>query len=590
MTDRLIIWQFWENAPGSTMPDYLALCREIVVRNCPRCDVRLVTPDNIGMFAPDFPKDIVLRLPGSNTPAIALKADYLRACLLYHHGGLWLDLDCIVHQDLDAIVRERLARAEFVCIEKTVEQEPYVPNNFIASRPGGSIIGEYLRKIEEKLATSRDHVFSWAEIGQKLLTPIVFAHREKASFLPEAAIHPVHYKDHEIFERPSVLVAGSVAGRYRADDDASEPGAPGSGGATVPVVTMLYNNLFSDRLKGLPRDFLLVEPTFLGELFRRELGTYAAGDPPGAAAPADGASRAFDMGDIVVVFTTVHRPQSCEALLRSVRAHWPDVAITFAAQHDATDAEAETYTALARTYGARVIFVGADAGLSRARNELVAATSEPVIFLMDDDFVVTGQTNLAKALAIFNADPDLFVLGGAFDNFDYGADGEVTGRRYSAFDYDILPFPSLGDGIKVMMPKAYVDVDRRFVDPVHYYQPADSVNNFCLMDRRLFHEHGIRWSDEIRIMGEHEDFYFAVKARSVAIGIAHTNALIVQHHRRTNADFAPMRNRMDGFVAMMRKWKLDRIIFPGKRIDSIDHGGTVSRTWNPAWRSQRSDD
>lgn len=85
-----VIWVFWEYPDSSPPNAMVRLDLETWRRALPGWTLRLVNDSNIGEFVPDLP-DEYYRLPYTQ-----VKSDVLRAAVLYHHGGLYLDTDFVV--------------------------------------------------------------------------------------------------------------------------------------------------------------------------------------------------------------------------------------------------------------------------------------------------------------------------------------------------------------------------------------------------------------------------------------------------------------------------------------------------------------
>lgn len=94
------IWMYWENRKGTQKPKYLNLCYKTVLKNCSQnFNIYLLNENTIYNFLPKLRKDIFEKL---NIPQ---KTDYIRLKLLYKYGGIWLDSDIIVLNDLSSIVK-----------------------------------------------------------------------------------------------------------------------------------------------------------------------------------------------------------------------------------------------------------------------------------------------------------------------------------------------------------------------------------------------------------------------------------------------------------------------------------------------------
>ncbi|CAE7247697.1 unnamed protein product [Symbiodinium pilosum] len=92
------IFTFWDYKSGP--PLSVALNVEGWRRHAhPRCgDPVLISDDNVLTYIPDMPEEY-FRMPYSQA-----KADLVRYAVLYHHGGIYMDTDILVVQDLDAVV------------------------------------------------------------------------------------------------------------------------------------------------------------------------------------------------------------------------------------------------------------------------------------------------------------------------------------------------------------------------------------------------------------------------------------------------------------------------------------------------------
>ena len=97
-----IVWQYWENS--DTYPNsipYIDLCHETV--DLHQTDgkgykVIRLNDKNYHEYIDDI-NPFIFNLKESENQ-LAQKADYIRAKLLYKHGGIWLDSDAIVFRDL----------------------------------------------------------------------------------------------------------------------------------------------------------------------------------------------------------------------------------------------------------------------------------------------------------------------------------------------------------------------------------------------------------------------------------------------------------------------------------------------------------
>ena len=195
------IWQYWETR--GEKPAFVGGLHELARRNS-GCEVVLVTPQNLGEYLPVIPKDFFRIEP------VAHKADMIRAMLLARYGGMWLDSDAIVLQDLSHLFG-LLEDYDFVAFNNQgllENNRPWVRVNCLISRPQGRIAQEWVRQQHAKFPKV---AYNWEEIGTELLHPICLKNRSRVKILPFEKICPIPFNKVEDF------VSGSDE-RILADD------------------------------------------------------------------------------------------------------------------------------------------------------------------------------------------------------------------------------------------------------------------------------------------------------------------------------------------------------------------------------------
>lgn len=127
------MWVYWELVNGATKPpDYIQLCLYIIKKNGSRYfNVVLLDEQNIFTYLPDLRKDI-------NTLPIALKTDYIRVKLLYEYGGLWIDADTILMNNLKDIYQKLNSGVDFISFGCT---GGVCKNNEGYGRPSNGVMG-----------------------------------------------------------------------------------------------------------------------------------------------------------------------------------------------------------------------------------------------------------------------------------------------------------------------------------------------------------------------------------------------------------------------------------------------------------------
>ncbi|MGH7963448.1 MAG: glycosyltransferase [Candidatus Binatia bacterium] len=174
-----ITWLFWEGP----LPGYIALCIQTIARHTQR----LIVLDRAGfdeLFTTDRDIDI-------DRLALNHQSDFVRAYLLAHHGGMYVDADCIAMKDLSCVLN-LAARHEFVGYREPLG---YMSCNFMASKPGGSVILSHYEQMTAKLRTGQR--LEWLDLASVPMDHAVTAHRDKAFLLPTNAVMPLSWTDSE---------------------------------------------------------------------------------------------------------------------------------------------------------------------------------------------------------------------------------------------------------------------------------------------------------------------------------------------------------------------------------------------------------
>ena len=246
------IWLYWETPIGRTEPEYIKLCREIIIKKCKNFKVNLVTPDNLKDFLPDLRFDInkIYREERCGLENnIPIKTAYLRTKLLKEYGGLWLDSDIILLDSLDFIL-EGLQKHELIAVHKKSGGHSYFSNGFLASIKGGKIISKYLEEQEKRL--NKSYALNWGEIGARMLTPVARSFSEDSYYLiEEKLVHPIPYQDYKVFFKEGVNMEKFVNNNTYA--------------------FMLFNNLFPKDFKCWTKEEISSSDLLISKIFNKAL-------------------------------------------------------------------------------------------------------------------------------------------------------------------------------------------------------------------------------------------------------------------------------------------------------------------------------
>lgn len=187
----MTIYQYWETR--GTKPAYIDGLREIAAKNG-RVPLTLVTLENLSTHLPDMPAAV------RDIGELAHKADMIRAMLVHRHGGMWLDSDAVVLKPLDRLFAY-LDDYDFVAFRSSERWRWWrakVRVNCFLSRPGGRVVGEWMRRQHAKLPRT---TFEWNEIGSDVLHAVCMENRSIVKFLPFEQICPVTWDNVDAFSR-----------------------------------------------------------------------------------------------------------------------------------------------------------------------------------------------------------------------------------------------------------------------------------------------------------------------------------------------------------------------------------------------------
>lgn len=276
------------------------------------------------------------------------------------------------------------------------------------------------------------------------------------------------------------------------------------------------------------------------------------------------------MSDIAVLIKTLGREDALLHCLRSVRDRLADQGIAFriylADDGSVTDRKRREYGRL-RDEGHVVLEFDRPVGASRARNELLDRTeAEPWILRMDDDFELTGETDLAAMRSVLEQVPELGAVADLERQVGHGK-GVFSGQISDAQGF----FERHGDLlVRRMLPPGAFEYER--AGPLRYAR-CDFTRNLLLLRREVFET--VRWEERLPFAGEHEDFL--LQLHEAGWELAFTPDSIHRHREDlaargwTDRESERVRKRADAMEVYRDKWGI---------ADK-----TVRRTWTRTLRA-----
>lgn len=167
---------------GGEKPPFIQLCDESIQYYCDQTPVRRIhlTPENLSEYLELPPKWHSMKNP-------AQKSDILRASLLYHYGGIWLDSDVVAVEPMDKLI-ECLNLTEFFCFRLDDED---VTMSCIISKKSSRIAKRWLYLALKKL---RKGLTSYRCLGVSILKHVIKKYKDPAIYRSIRAgktIHPI---------------------------------------------------------------------------------------------------------------------------------------------------------------------------------------------------------------------------------------------------------------------------------------------------------------------------------------------------------------------------------------------------------------
>ena len=150
------VFMYWEDVIGQPKPPYIQACYEQIV-NMSKYEVILLDEKTIYEYVSDINENIF------NLNVLAHRADYFRAKVLHENGGIWLDADALILNDLSFVENDLLEYGYVGYGYKP--KEPSI--GFMACRKGNKLIGDWIEGMEVKI--NSESYFGWTGLGYDIL-------------------------------------------------------------------------------------------------------------------------------------------------------------------------------------------------------------------------------------------------------------------------------------------------------------------------------------------------------------------------------------------------------------------------------------
>lgn len=218
---------------------------------------------------------------------------------------------------------------------------------------------------------------------------------------------------------------------------------------------------------------------------------------------------------VTIGITAFRRPESLHRLVSSIRQRYADVPIVVA---DNGDQPAD----LTEFAHVKYLTLPFDCGLSAARNRLIDELQTPYMMLLEEDFEFTACTSIERFVDVLESDNTVGVVGGSLIR---------NGQRLQlARDFELFR------DVLYCRPTAPAWQIADGGTPYHHTQ---YVYNFCLFRIDMLTAH--KWDESLKL-GEHADYYYAVRKRG-KWRVAHCPAVSAIHHLERPDNYIAHRQR-----------------------------------------------
>jgi hypothetical protein len=191
----------------------------------------------------------------------------------------------------------------------------------------------------------------------------------------------------------------------------------------------------------------------------------------------------FSVSDLVTLATkTRGRLTAADQLIRSVRYFYPDMRAIVADDAKAGESLSEPALFIPLPY---------DAGLSTGRNAMLERVETPFVLLLDDDHIVTGETDISFLLFnLLSGNFDIMGIKSVDDETRWNI--EFSGILYRSEDNNLVLSPGN-----------------------HGFYRSCSIVDFLpnLYVARVATIQQVSWDSRLKL-GEHEDFFYRAKYQS----------------------------------------------------------------------------
>jgi len=257
------------------------------------------------------------------------------------------------------------------------------------------------------------------------------------------------------------------------------------------------------------------------------------------------------MKDTAILVTTFLRDNALFDCVRSIRKHYPDVAIYIVD----TGNESKEKSKFCTEHKCVLIQHYFDAGVTSAKNEGMRQIPRKYkyVFLCEDDIKFTDETKLEDLREILEKRKDIGLAGCLLKKVKQSKveDQEYEGTLYIKDD--------------TIYVKKLKELQWKKIGSVKYML-CDIITNVFMIRHKIWNQ--IKWDEQYKTTPEHTDFFLLLKYNT-SWKVAFTDSSSMEHHAQfyKTHDYSVKRMRTFGYKVLAEKW--------GVKYYSND--------WNESW-------
>lgn len=166
------IFAFWESP--NPIPAYLDLCRDTWIKNIPNCQIHVLNHSNLHKYIGN-----IYDLEKLKTIPFAMQSDIVSAAVLEKFGGLFLDLDCIVIDDVFDIF-SKISDTKLISFGRPTSKAIHLAVLYCRT-PNNPILREWRKAAQERLQ-NKPEKYPWHYFGNGIINPLLNKSEYKDDF------------------------------------------------------------------------------------------------------------------------------------------------------------------------------------------------------------------------------------------------------------------------------------------------------------------------------------------------------------------------------------------------------------------------